>query len=287
MWIQNGLWRRSRSFHIPRLVVLAVVCCLVLAGCGPADWGFPMHSARDLSSDIAPDDFDMGEASDRGIGAKDAYVLVQYRYLTVLSDWLKSMFDFASIDRELADADLAVVPMQDYYRGRDQLGSGYIYLRNNIHPERLTVDQISLMRQETTPENRNRQLDVVKQTHADVLAVQYDYMRPDVEYIISYGSPGDQSLYVPNTALVFYLSYKEPRTEDDAAFDAVQRRTETAVTRVSEQIQRALSSEIDTDVVIIDGYYLEYTEWQSLDGSDPDGDDGDDGRDESDGDQHE
>ena len=246
-----------------------------------------MNDITDISSDIFPDDFDMGEASDKGIGAKDAYVLVQYRYLTVLSDWLKSLFDFPSIDRELADADLAVVPMQDYYRGRDQLGSGYIYLRNNIHPERLTVDQIGLMRQETTPENRERQLDVVKQTYADVLAVQYAEMGPDAEYITSYGSPGDQSLHVPNTALVFYLSYKKPHTEDGAPHGAMLRRTETAVTGVSEQIQRALSSEIDTDVVILDGLFLEYTEWRSLDGSDPDGDDGDGGRDESDGDRHE
>ena len=261
MWISRRLLGCSRSFRIPRPVVLAVVCCLVLAGCGPADLGFPMHSARDLSSDIFPDDFDMGEAADKGIGAKDAYVLVQYRYLTVLSDWLKSMFDFPSIDRELADADLAVVPMQDYYRGRDQLGSRYIYLRNNIHPERLSVEQIATLREETMPENRERQLDVVKQTYVDVLAVQYADEEPDARYITTYERHfGGTSYDVPNTALVFYLSYKEPHTEDDAAFDAKERRTETAVTGVSERIQRALSSEIDTDVVILDGYFLEYSE---------------------------
>ena len=74
MWIQHKKFgRRSRSFRIPRPVVLAVVCCLVLAGCGPADLGFPMHSARDLSSDIAPDDFDMGEVADKGIDNQDVH----------------------------------------------------------------------------------------------------------------------------------------------------------------------------------------------------------------------
>ena len=287
MWLSHRFRRRSRSFRIPRPVVLAVACCLVLAGCGPADWGFPMRSAGDISSDIFPDDFDMGAAADKGIGAKDAYVLVQYRYLTVLSDWLKSLFDFPSIDRDLADADLAAITKPNYYRVRDQLSSKYVYLRNNIHPERLTVEQIDLMREETTPENRELQLDVVKQTYADVLAVQYAEMGPDAEYITSYGSPGDQSLHVPNTALVFYLSYDTPDIRDDDAYDAMLRRTETAVTGVSERIQRALSTQIDTDVVILDGLFLEYTEWRSLDGSDPDGDDGDGGRDESDGDRHE
>ena len=218
-----------------------------------------MNDATDISTEIYPDDFDMEKAADKGIGRKGTYTQLQEKYLTLFSGWLTTMFDFSSIDQTLADANLTPVTQQDYYSSRSQLGSKYIYLRNNIHPERLSTEQIKALQEETTPENYEQQLAIVKQTYVDVLAVKYDYP-PDLpeEYITSYGTPGNQLLHVPNTALVFYLRYEEPNTDDHEAFLAMERHTKTVVTGVAEQIQQALSTDTHTDVVILDGDYLRY-----------------------------
>ena len=218
-----------------------------------------MNDATDISTEIYPDDFDFVKAASKGIGTKRAYTQLQDRYLTLLSGWLTTLFDFSSIDQTLADANLTPVTDQDYYSSRSQLGSKYIYLRNNIHPERLSTEQIKALQEETTPENYEQQLAIVKQTYVDVLAVKYDYP-PDLpeEYITSYGTPGNQLLHVPNTALVFYLRYEEPNTDDHEAFLAMERHTKTVVTGVAEQIQQALSTDTHTDVVILDGDYLRY-----------------------------
>ena len=219
-----------------------------------------MNDATDISTEIYPDDFDFVEAASKGIGTKRAYTQLQDRYLTLLSGWLTTLFDFSSIDQTLADANLTPVTDQDYYSSRSQLGSKYIYLRNNIHPERLSIEQIKALQEETTPENHEQQLAIVKQTYVDVLTVKYDFGDPDTtNYITSYGTPGNRLLHAPNTALVFFLRYDLPNIEDDDAFRAMGKHAGTVVTGVAEQIQQALSADIHTDVVILDNDYLQYS----------------------------
>ena len=106
----------------------------MLTSCSFLNQVIVLNKATDISTEIYPDDFDFVKAASKGIGTKRAYTQLQDRYLTLLSGWLTTLFDFSSIDQTLADADVTPVTQQDYYASRSQLGSKYIYLRNNIHP---------------------------------------------------------------------------------------------------------------------------------------------------------
>ena len=259
MWTQQRCWQHFKSFPILRPLMLAVVCCFMLTSCSFLNQVLVLNKATDIATEIYPDDFDFVEATSKGIGTKRAYTQLQDRYLTLFSGWLTTLFDFSSIDQTLADADVTPVTHQDYYASRSQLGSKYIYLRNNIHPERLSTEQIKALQEETTPENQEQQLAIVKQTYVDVLTVKLDFGDPDAtNYITSYENTGGNLFAVPNTALVFFLRYDLPKIEDDDAFWAMERHAGTVVTGVSEQIQQALSTDIDTEVVILDGRYLQY-----------------------------
>ena len=240
--------------------MLAVVCCFMLTSCSFLNQVLVLNKATDIATEIYPDDFDFVEAASKGIGTKRAYTQLQDRYLTLLSGWLTTLFDFSSIDQTLADANLTPVTDQDYYSSRSQLGSKYIYLRNNIHPERLSTEQIKALQEETTPENHEQQLAIVKQTYVDVLAVKLNFGDPDTtNYITSYENTGGNSFAVPNTALVFYLRYEDPNIKDNEVFRAWRNNSKTVVTEVAEQIQQALSTDIHTDVIILDGDYLQYS----------------------------
>ena len=260
MWTQQRCKQHSRPVRILRPLMLAVVCCFMLTSCSFLNQVLVLNKATDIATEIYPDDFDFVEAASKGIGTKRAYTQLQDRYLTLFSGWLTTLFDFSSIDQTLADANLTPVTDQDYYSSRSQLGSKYIYLRNNIHPERLSTEQIKALQEETTPENYEQQFAIVKQTYVDVLAVKYDYPSdlPE-EYITSYGTPGDTYFHVPNTALLFYLRYEDPNIKDNEVFRAWRENSVTVLTEVSEQIQQALSADIDTEVIILDGRYLQYS----------------------------
>ena len=132
---------------------------------------------------------------------------VQNMYRQVLSDWLLESLPLAEWDARIAASDLRVEPIpepnQTFYQRYSRLGLRYVYLRNNIHVERLSTDDISefqslLGNPEFAADSGLRAIvlrtysEVLKQTTRDTDLVEYDE------------APGE---IVRNDALVFEMKH--------------------------------------------------------------------------------
>ena len=236
--------------HPLKHILLSILLCAVitaaifLGGC-------QMKSVTEINKDIYPDDFDLTLAQQKGIGSEKDYVKVQDNYAMLLGSWLNSLYDFQAADAKL-DAEGFLPPeeeRQDYYYTRAIPGSKYFYLRNNIHVERLSQEQIDYLKSDITDPADPQGLQIVKDTCEDVLAVRLDFMSDVENYMTSYhnSSRGDQ--FVPNTALVFYVDYRHSQAHGQEYWDS-NNRSKALTDEVSQEIITALQPSFDVDIII-------------------------------------
>lgn len=212
----------------------------------------PLLSIQQINEEIYPNDFDLTLARDKGIGSKRAYQKVYDNYSRLLSAYLNSLYSFSSLDEGLENKGL--VPEDDlgYYLDSSQLGSKFLYLRNNIHVERLSEEDINYLKQDNIGTNDEEGLRIVKETCEEVLAVRLRSAGDTKEYKTSYHDSCRGDKFVPNTALVFFVEYVDMHTGDLSTEEYMRLRSadKKAVDDVSEEIIDALQPSFDVEVII-------------------------------------
>ena len=77
------------------------------------------------------------------------YLEAQILYKKGFEKILSSIYDFSNIDDFINNSNLKIPVVYDnntnFYRNFSSLNSKYIYLRNNIHIENLTIDELNYM----------------------------------------------------------------------------------------------------------------------------------------------
>jgi len=195
-----------------KVIKVVLALCLLFAGMmslgGCSLLGIrSLMSINQIDRAIYPEDFDMALARQKGLDTVSSYKQVQDNYFVLFSTYLCSLYDFSAADAYLDSEGFEPVEKGDYYYNRSLLGSKYFYLRNNVHVERLSGEQIIYLKNDTLAADDPEGMQIVKDTYKDVLAIHYTWPE-DGEYDTTYQRyGGDHS--TPNTAIVFYVEYKD------------------------------------------------------------------------------
>ena len=103
---------------------------------------------------------------------------LQVYYKQCLERVLNSIFNFSNIDKYIGGLNFPVPIINDkeynFYRKYSILGSKYVYLRNNIHLERLTKEELSLIK-ESFYNKKLLDIDFIYKTLGKVLFEDGDY----------------------------------------------------------------------------------------------------------------
>lgn len=237
-----------------KILTVFILSLLFISGCSLRP---PMKSISEISSEIYPLDFDLEEAEEKGIGKKEDYLLVQKNYLNYLSIYLNSLYDFKEIDKTLKENDFELLKEKPYYFRISELGSEYIYLRNNVHCERLTEEQIVSLK-DSENLNEDQGIDLVKSTYVEVLSVKPDNFANTSK--LSYTQGSNIENVVENTALVFYVNYKTPvfNSKDKESYVEINKKNKLVLESISKDVSSALSKELREKI------YVFYAGWYPM-----------------------
>lgn len=100
---------------------------------------------------------------------------IEQIYRKGVSEFLSEQLDLKSFDDELKSDKMNYIPRDDEYKTeyqkRDKLGLEYIFLRNDIHAERLSEQQIALLKKQNPEEPYSDEImELIKNTYVDVLS---------------------------------------------------------------------------------------------------------------------
>ena len=130
----------------------------------------------------------------------DTFLELQFKYRKGVINYLSSIFNFKSIDEEISkyDVDIPIVEDTDYnfYHKNSNIGSNYLYLRNNIHIERLNDEELKKLLNEKITD-----LSFFKDTFERVLYEDGD--------MTSYGIYPNDANTKKSKALVFEFAYDQ------------------------------------------------------------------------------
>ncbi|WP_088840630.1 hypothetical protein [Listeria sp. ILCC797] len=173
-----------------------------------------MKDIKDISASIYPTaDFNLKEASEKGIGTESEYKEAQNIYLFFFSEYLNSIYDFKQVDATLNAKGFKPVKKKNYYQQNSQLESEYIYIRNNVHPERLTQKDIEYLITTGKKSGDEHAKSIVKNTNVDVMSIQLN--DSSEKYRTSYERSNSKEGIVSNDALVLYVSYEDIKEDDN------------------------------------------------------------------------
>lgn len=92
-----------------------------------------------------PNSYDYDKIAEEKI-SDDEFLRLQIKYRESLEKWLLQFLDFKSIDSIIEKSNITIPEIDDinynFYHKFSFLNSKYIFLRNNIHIERLSKDEI-------------------------------------------------------------------------------------------------------------------------------------------------
>lgn len=196
-------------------IVLIIISLFLVSGCMNTDGSEPkMKDIKDISTSIYPTtDFNLKEAVKKGIGTENKYKEAQSIYLYFFSEYLNSIYDFRQVDDTLNGKGFVPTKKRNYYQQNSQLESEYIYIRNNVHPERLSQKDIDyLMTTGKKSEDKHAQ-SIIKKTNMDVMSIQLK--DNNEKYKTSYEKSNTKETIVSNDALVLYIEYKDIKKDDN------------------------------------------------------------------------
>lgn len=142
-------------------------------------------------------------------------------YRTGLSQYLLEVLELEKYDKELVESDMNYIP---YHEGenryseeqkRDRLGLTYIYLRNELHLDRLTEEETEILAKEVentgTDTISDEAMEVIVNTFPDVISSMEIKAPEDKEVMTSYDNNTD---FVEVNALVLKISTNDEFDEN-------------------------------------------------------------------------
>lgn len=159
-----------------------------------------MKSLKNERYEFVPNTFNFDKVKLLGINEEN-FLALQIKYKQLFERFIISKLDFSNILSQLKEKKYPIVNDKKYnfYRKYSLLDNDYIYLRNNIHIENLTIDEIKELASE------NVGIDFIKKTYSKVLFEDGDY--------VFLGQPSDESK-VLSQSIMFELAIDYADLED-------------------------------------------------------------------------
>lgn len=165
-------------------------------------------------------DFNFKEAQSKGYSLSSdritsEYLELQEKYRAALCLFLEKQLPLKDLDSELKAMHLTKVPKNDfsrvdsvesYYQSISYLSSDYLFLRNNIRIERLTKEDMEILKEFESNIDNEKMQDMVSRTYIEVLSVKFEGVEKE-NFNVIYSNGGKET--VSNKTLVFWLYYQE------------------------------------------------------------------------------
>lgn len=177
---------------------------------------------------------------------------VEEIYKTGLSQYLLEALDLEKYDKELLESDMNYIPYYEGARGangkteeqkRDKLGLTYIYLRNELHLDRLSEEETEILTKEAEKMDldtiSDEAMDVIINTFSDVVSSMEIKTPEDKEVMTFYDNDTD---FVEVNALVFKIGTNE---EYDENGNLVNKEHEVEKQRALQEFSHRMESELN------------------------------------------
>lgn len=214
-----------------------------------------------ITYDLFDYDFDFDQAYGKGLTPVKGKVSAQYldlqsRYDQALSVLLEKKLNPQEMDAELRKKGVAsldkhsirenhIVGPAAYYRCRSHLNSGYLYLRSNIKLERLSIEDITILRNNTmeTPKGREKLLALVSRTYQETTKV---VGHGDTVYFYYTGNRDS----APLKSIVLWITYKVPNYAENDLDNSVERQWRQDIENLIPRYEHLFSQRLNYPVYI-------------------------------------
>lgn len=119
--------------------------------------------------------------------------MVEDIYREGLSQYILETLELEQYDKTLEDSEMRYIPNDSKHMKEsqmvDRLGLTYIYLRNDIHTDRLTQEETDILLKEDSSNSFSKEaMDVIKRTYPDVISAKKIEKPEDKKVETSYDS---------------------------------------------------------------------------------------------------
>jgi hypothetical protein len=154
---------------------------------------------------------------EKGLGEEapnERYFLLMSRYKRILEAFLLEKLPLKLIDKNMKESKLDFRPIpeakQDYYQKSSGMGLDYIYLRNDLHIEKLTLEELRFLEAKSSFDEEAKAFLV---STAERVVNPFDEVR-----LVFYG-PQNGRFLCDSNAIVIGIRYDEFESDlDDSAF---------------------------------------------------------------------
>lgn len=164
--------------------------------------------------------------------SNDEFLKYQVKYRESFEAYLQQLYDFSQIDKMISNFALPIPEVQDreynFYHKYSTLGSKYIFLRNNVHIERLTKEE-RLEIERTITKGELLSLAFLNQTCERVLFEEGDFVLV---------GPTSLENQVPSKSLVFEFAYDQKSCISIEQVVAIKKQIEELTSLVKNSMQR-------------------------------------------------
>lgn len=185
----------------------------------------------------------------------DEYILLQKQYKKIFCQYLMENLDIAKYDKELADNALKFIPKPEKKQKIEQkfssVGLKYIYLRNVIYIEKLTIEDLDLLRKSINSSEKDifdKLNEMVKRTYLDVIAINKEEKNLKIIY------DNDTVNKVPNNAIVFKIStYPEYNSAGEYVDDNNEKAKNKYIKDLKERMEKEFNGKLgNTPIFVIE-----------------------------------
>lgn len=146
-------------------------------------------------------------AKEKGIGDKEIYNELSKKYKYFLEYYINSIIDLSKYDNEIKNSNLYIGINPKYKRLNEYLDLDYIFLINNLFIEKLSINDLNLLKESNKDDINDSIINMIKNTYKEIINDNYhrgEYT--DKIYNVCYG-PFVPYNFVKNNNLVFKIYY--------------------------------------------------------------------------------
>ncbi len=147
------------------------------------------------------------------------YLQIQALYKKFFDNYLNQKINPNSLDQKIINNNLKIRCLnkeeKNIYQNWSSLDSNYLYVRNFFYMERLSIEDITVLKQALVEEEKYKKelLDIVSKTFKEVIKVNFKDIK-NQRYRVFYG--GMNPIYeFYNDSLVLFMNYKILPQDDD------------------------------------------------------------------------
>jgi hypothetical protein len=209
---------------------------------------------------IQPLNYDLQQAIGKGLATKiggfsDKYLNMQALYRKAVEQYLTEKLSLGMFDEMLEKSELRYIPApenkQGFYQRYSTFDFKYIYLRNNLPIERLSLEDLDILSSHIEARRSDITEDLLEMVSGTFRRIIMVWENREADIPIGYCNSG---LTAPNNALVFYIHHRTELDENGRALDRnnERKKIEYLANEFIPFMTEKLSEEFGAPVVVYD-----------------------------------